>query len=299
MTVLSRAALDAQLDANIAPNTNEEITPEDVHDFLQNLLDSTALTADLIYRPRLSAARTYFVRSDGNDANTGLVNNAGGAFLTVQAAVNATYAIDMNGFSVTIQIAAGTFAGFSANAPFVGRGNATVTVKGVGATTILSGGTVVSVQNAALILEDFTVTGTNGLSIAAGAAVSISNIFFGACTSIHIIVQTSARLLAHGNYTITGNAIIHYFVSLGGVIQFNTVTVTYHPAFTFTFFIQCSGLGIASMLNMTFTPSAGAGSPAGTRYSVTQNSLVNTAGGGASYFPGSVAGSVASGGLYL
>lgn len=297
MAVKTRAELDTYLDANLNTNGVQGITGAEIHTYLQDLLDSSALTADLIYRPRLSANRTYFVRTDGSDSNTGLVNDAGGAFATVQAAINAAYAVDLNGFNVTITIGAGTFAGFSALDSFVGKGN--VTVVGAGATTILSGGNVVSVQKAQLILENFAVTGTNGLSLATGASVSISGITFGTCTSIHIIVQTSARLVAHGNYTITGNALIHYFVSLGGVIQFNTVTVTHHPAFSFTTFISVSGLGACSMLNMTFTPSGGAGSPAGTRYSVSQNAVVVTGGGGASYFPGNVAGTTATGGQYL
>lgn len=63
-------------------------------------------------REVLTAGRDYYVRSDGNDSNTGLANTAAGAFLTLQAAVNACTRIDVNGYNVNINITvAGSYAG--------------------------------------------------------------------------------------------------------------------------------------------------------------------------------------------
>ncbi|MEQ8282904.1 MAG: DUF2793 domain-containing protein [Parvibaculum sp.] len=62
-------------------------------------------------REPLTASRTYCVRTDGDDANDGLVNDAGGAFLTIQHALDVIYGtLDLAGFNVTIQLAAATYA---------------------------------------------------------------------------------------------------------------------------------------------------------------------------------------------
>jgi len=84
-------------------------------------------------RTKLTANRTYYVRTDGNDSNTGLTNTSGGAFLTVQAAINTVAALDLQIYNVTIQIADGTYAGaMVVNGPWLGTGD--VTIQGNNAT---------------------------------------------------------------------------------------------------------------------------------------------------------------------
>ena len=60
-------------------------------------------------REVLTANRSYFVRTDGNDANTGLSNTAGAAFLTIQKALDVVGALDLSTFLATIWINDGTY----------------------------------------------------------------------------------------------------------------------------------------------------------------------------------------------
>jgi DNA-binding beta-propeller fold protein YncE len=60
-------------------------------------------------REILSVNRTYYVRIDGSDSNTGLSDTSGGAFLTITKALSAVSMIDFGGFVVTIQIGDGTY----------------------------------------------------------------------------------------------------------------------------------------------------------------------------------------------
>lgn len=250
-------------------------------------------------RTTLSADRTYYVRADGSDTNNGLVDSAGGAFLTTQKALDTVAALDCANAQVTIQAAAATW-----TVPIVlpkVLGAKTPIFTGVGS------GTVISVTSADAITNDgngawqvnnlkvAAGTSGSGLVIKNGGTIKFSGVEFGTCASYHIICYPSSSVKATGNYSVSGNA--QYHIAADGYVDVSNTTITYSntPAFSGANMLANRG-GIVDCFGMTFTNGA---TVTGTRYSAGQNGVIFTNSGGASYIPGSVAGSTATGGQYI
>ncbi len=84
----------------------------------------------------------------------------------------------------------------------------------------------------------------------------------------------------------------------GGTVFINpgiTVTFTNNVAFT-SAFAYANMLGNITAPGVTY--SLGAFTVTGTRYTALMNAVMQTGGGGANYFPGTIAGSVATGAQY-
>ena len=125
------------------------------------VINRTTGAASFPLTPRrevLTANRTYYVRSDGNDSNTGLANTSGGALLTIQKAIDTVAALDISTYSVTIQVGAGTYTvPASVSGPWVKSGSVTL----VGDTTTPSN-VVVSVSGT---LACISVSGCGRLNV--------------------------------------------------------------------------------------------------------------------------------------
>lgn len=262
-------------------------------------------------REVLNANRTYFVRTDGNDSNSGLANTAGGAFLTLQHAWNVIVTLDLSGFTATISIGAGTYtsspalgigAGYSTSPQFGGP----VIISGAGSTTILNPAAPafcistetetpypITLQNMKLItnVASFgSLLNTSNL----GHLVVGSGMEFGATDQFALLSSSGGVMEVTAGYTISGNGAGGHMRAWRGGTILNagfTHTLTGTPAFGTYALAQTGSLIIAE--STTFS-----GSGTGTRYSATENGVIFTAGAGATYFPGNVAGSTASGGQY-
>jgi hypothetical protein len=250
-------------------------------------------------REQLDAARTYHVATSGNDAADGLSEET--AFATLQRAMDAALALDPLGHQVTVKLADGTYSsgGRMTAALFDGgiliiRGNTTtpasVTIAAGSGDALVFDGAGVRVQ-----LEGLRVSGGVGVWARYGAVVLLrSRNAFGACTARHVGADNSGYVEIIGEIAISGSSPTHLLAAQGGHILMagSTVSLSGTPAFG-SGFARAQQLGIVSAYANSYS-----GSATGSRYSVTQNGVIFVNGGGANVFPGSAAGSVATGGQY-
>jgi len=295
-------------------DATDKTTPEDGDEFgiwdsavstLKKLSWLTIRTAlNVFFRERLSANRTYYVRTDGNDSNNGLANTAGGAFLTIQKAIDTVAGLDIDIYDVTIQVGDGTYTeAIAVNGAWVGSGD--VTIQGNSGTpanvliSTTSTDAITVASSGRLTVKDLELrTTTSGFTMTAktGGIIKYSNLRFGACASSHIRAIDNGAFECVGNYAITSGCAAHFGAFVGGVIRCTGVTITLSgtPAFS-SAFAQCQTVSAMLVLSITF---AGTGAT-GVRYAITSNGVIGTGGGGANYFPGDSAGTTATGGQYL
>lgn len=253
-------------------------------------------------REKLTAARTYYVRTDGSDSNTGLANNAGGAFLTIQKAVDTVSdSLDLSGYDVVIQVADGTYtAGATASGPWVGEGNVYI----LGNTTTpanciintTSADCFFASEGATFSPRGFKITTTtSGAALKAylNSYISFQKIDFGACAASHIECGTSSAIIADGNYSIAGGAVSHMHCGSPGAIVHGTITVTITgtPAFSAYF----AGVAQGSITCMTTTWT---GSATGVRFLAHKGGVIDVGAGTITTLPGDVAGYSDVGGVY-
>jgi hypothetical protein len=262
-------------------------------------------------RTRLNADTTMFVSTTGDNANVGLTAATPWATQTFAwSTICAT--IDLAGFTLTVQCAAGTYAQqFAASGRPTGA-NARGCVVMLGAaglptTHIIDGGANSAVRtfSNALKLQGFQIQSTGNAGIychGSGSLMLFSNIDFGACPNgAHISAVDGASVYAVGNYRITGAAVNHLRVDQNANISTNpdnvavTVTLVGTPAFSGAF-ANASACG-AIRQDPATTIYGGTGAT-GQRYNVVFNGVILTNGGGANYYPGSIAGATATGGQY-
>lgn len=300
------------------------VTPQFVDDLntnfngLANALNSLAtyggITTALGFppRPTLSATQWIYVRTDGNDSNTGLVDSPSGAFATWQAAVNLAQSYDFNG--ETLNIKAG-----EQGSPQVWNLSQPVVIEnmvGFGLLQILpsSSGTTVNGVNGAFSLNNtlvnvvmggltLTTTGTGYGTVTVGGHSIYQHATIGpnygatgtGMSDVYIHDAQASAAILNNTYSITAGKQSHIAGALGAYIALEGCTINHPNAIVFTTgYIDCRGGHIQST-GCTFS---NAGNVTGPRYSVSLGGVLNTLGNGANYFPGDSGGGVSSWGSY-
>lgn len=233
---------------------------------------------------------TLYVRADGSDSNSGLADSAGGAFLTLDYAVAEALRFYAG---ATIMVGAGTFStGYANDAP----GRVSIVGAGVGATTIqgliAQAGQRIEVSNCKIVSD-----GTGLFADGFGAEIGATDIEFGACDYTHAWA-TNGGVIVLSVYSVSGGGGSHLRAeSFGRMTCDDVATLAANVSFSDGWVVCDGGLGLVrydggsiDLAGHTVT---------GKRYDIQAGSVCNTYGGGASFLPGSIAGTTASGGQYL
>lgn len=244
-----------------------------------------------------------YVRAGGNDSNSGFGADNGSALATLQAAVD----LALSGFSTAmIDIGPGVFAGantwslndVSCNIALIGAGRASTTIGSFTATPGVSVTVfdvlVVSASEVGLIADGY------GALIEVGGYDDFDLLIgFGACPAGHVLARMGGQVRL-GDYRVQGgcSAGAHLAAYGGGVIDvLGEHTLGASVTMAGGWAKVDRGLGYINFENDSFV--LGGFTVTGPRYDVRGNGVVYTGGRGATYLPGSVAGSVATGGQYL
>ncbi len=273
------------------------------------LWDSSSgnLLKDAGYAPRevLTANRTYYVLTTGSDSNNGLANTSGGAFLTIQKAIDTACALDLSVYSVTINVADGTYSGGIVLKPYLGTGPITIVGNTSTPANCLLSGTGIRISADSTFatyemrgFETRTSTSGNSIALSGIGILKLNNWRFGTCAGSHMRVDNGARLTGiSGSFTISGSASYFAIGGYSATIDFNSATITLDASVTFTATAYAQYMALVNFQQATFT--LGAFSVTGQRYNALGNSLISSGGAGANFIPGSTAGATSSGGTYL
>lgn len=252
----------------------------------------------------LSANATFYVSTAGSDSTGN--GSSGSPWATLQHAWNVVSQLyDLQGYSITFQMANGTYgAGLSAGTLLPGQnGPSSVVIQGNVGTpdnvVFSASGNLFNVANAQVTMQGFKLASSGGVGINVGTdgQCLFNSLDFGACGNGHLSAIEGGVLQANGNYSITGNASVHAFITQGAIFisNGNTVTMTHGLNFS-SEFIRSS---MCSNINVTGTNYLDGGTTTGQRWAADMNSVIFTnTGGSAVFFPGNSAGAATTGGQY-
>jgi hypothetical protein len=300
-TVTGAAPLDSPAFTGVptAPDANNPSVSSQIAtvDYVVALIPS--------FRALLAAPFTIFVASTGLDTNSG---SSASPLLTLDAAwALAQNSFDLNGQVLTIQVEGAVtpivYAGLTASGLLVGQSSAASVVitgdpafpLGVETSIIATEGALITVEN--LIVSNTGISGS-GLKASNHAEIVIgSGIEFGPSTLSHISAIQFGLVSSTSPYAIIGTGTAHWFVESHGAINIASVitisgTLSFTSGFAFAEVLSSiRTVGTSFVNTATFTGSS-------LYYTSSTNSVINTAGAGATFLPGNTAG-VSITGLYI
>jgi len=302
LTLVNSSKLVLPGAANIVTSPNDALLMTPIADGAWQCL---AVLPNAGFRRRLTADLTLYVNgSTGSDSNDGL--SAATPFATIQKAIDVVSGtLDTSIYTVTIQVAAGTYTAALICKQLIGSGS----VQLFGDATTPANVTI-SVTNGHCLATDgirgykikgfkLTTSGSGDCirSIGGGKIEINGNMNYGACAGAHMFAGSKGVITNLANsYTVSGAPNIHWQVGQDGLLAVEALTITLTASITVTNWAYAQDLSEIVCDGITF--SLGGNTVTGVRYGAADLSIINTGGGGASYLPGSSAGSSSGGSIY-
>ena len=240
----------------------------------------------------LTAGVNYYVRTDGNDSNTGLINTAGGAFLTVQKAVTVAGNLLVGSFDVLITIGPGTFnewvGGQALSVNPLTNYSFRVLGAGIGS-TVITGALNARGGNTRIELRGVTT----------GNAESSTSAYL-----VLINVRITGRVAAYSsgglylNHGVEFVQVDGYYTAIiayaAGQLELSGYTFVGSPSYPYA-------VVYVTEQSMAFLYDAGTGTPTGKKFIADAGALILSYGQGANAIPGTIAGTAdaSSGGYYV
>ena len=227
---------------------------------------------------------TLYVRTDGSDSNTGLVNSAGGAFLTLQKAVDTAYGFNCGGFKITIQVGAGTY---TAGIKLIGRlwnaydsARKPLQIIGDNATPsnvsiIVPSANAIELYDAVLYLDGVwisTTSGGYGMLVRHHSTLELGHIRFGNVASEMIACQFNSVINVTDAMDVAGDANSFCHVTKNSLVSFTNQTLSFSKVGGNSFSVYVWGINNGSVEcdGTTFT-----GAIAGGHSTIHDRSFVN------------------------
>lgn len=259
--------------------------------------------------PTLSTNTTYYVNNvTGSNSNNGLT--AGTAWATLTFALAALQAVNLNGYTATIQLAT-TGTDYDAPGAFIAPGSGTLVIQGDTAnqSNVVISGTGPGGGNSGMLAPSFGVvtlkyltiknTGTINSSLLSYTQTFIQNVSFTSTTTSApaLVGAAGGSVFIQAGCIFGGSAQCMWRASGGGVITMNANCVMANSPTYSLATVQAEVLGVVQLTNNTWTWT---GSPVtGKRYDASLNSVISSAGLGVNFFPGTIAGTTSTGGQYV
>lgn len=256
------------------------------------------------FRPLLSTSVVMYIRSDGNDGNSGFVNSASGAKATWTNAYTTMVGFDFNNQTVTFSNGNGASysTGINMTQAWVGGGSIVYDLGGGTLTTSNAFKVDGFCLPSTITVQNGTLTGGFGIQHSAIGKVQVgTGMTFGPCTSRHIQATVPGANIEINfiSYNISGGALSHMFAVDGGRIVCPGVNATFLASATFAT-TATEAFAAAKQGGMILagagTYAVGAFAVVGRRFSSQLNGYIDAVGGTlgtgslTAYFPGDVAG---------